>query len=60
VAQAAPPRTLSASDRLARVRAARVCWDHVAGQLGTRLRAGLIDAEFVRAQVDDARLGIAE
>ncbi|MGD0472034.1 MAG: helix-turn-helix domain-containing protein [Candidatus Velthaea sp.] len=52
--QAAPPRTLSAHDRLARIRAARVCWDHIAGELGTRLRSALIDGAFVRAQGDDA------
>ncbi len=54
LAQAAPPRTLTASDRLARIRAARVCWDHIAGELGTRLRVALIEGGFVRAQADDA------
>jgi DNA-binding transcriptional ArsR family regulator len=54
LAEIAAPRTLSASDRLARVRAARVCWDHIAGELGTRLRTSLIEGGFVRAQGDDA------
>jgi DNA-binding transcriptional ArsR family regulator len=48
------PRTLSASDRLARIRAARTCWDHIAGVLGTRLRVGLIEREFLHARGDDA------
>jgi DNA-binding transcriptional ArsR family regulator len=54
LATPAAPRTLSASDRLARIRAARTCWDHIAGVLGTRLRDGLIEREFLRAHGDDA------
>jgi DNA-binding transcriptional ArsR family regulator len=54
LAQAATPRTLTASDRLARVRKARVCWDHIAGELGTRLRVALIDGAFLEDRGDDA------
>jgi DNA-binding transcriptional ArsR family regulator len=54
LARIAQPRTLTASDQLARVRAARLCWDHIAGDLGTRLRGAFIDGDFVRAQGDDA------
>jgi len=53
LARAAAPRTLSASDRLARVRRARVCWDHIAGELGTRLRTALIDRGYLLARGDD-------
>jgi DNA-binding transcriptional ArsR family regulator len=54
LAQAPKPRTLTASDRYARVRAARVCWDHIAGELGTRLRRALIDGSFIEDHGDDA------
>jgi DNA-binding transcriptional ArsR family regulator len=54
LAQSEPPRTLSASMRHARIRAARTCWDHIAGALGTRLRAALIDREFLLERGDDA------
>lgn len=54
LAELAQPRTLTASDRLARIRTARVCWDHVAGELGTRLRAALIEGRLLCAQGDDA------
>jgi hypothetical protein len=54
LAQAPKPRTLTASDRLERVRAARVCWDHIAGELGTRLRVALIEGAFIEDHGDDA------
>jgi DNA-binding transcriptional ArsR family regulator len=53
IAHVAQPRSLTASDRLARIRGARVCWDHIAGDLGTRLRSALIEGDFVRVQGDD-------
>lgn len=39
------PSGLRAHHRMARLRTARTCYDHAAGSLGTRILAGLLDAQ---------------
>lgn len=44
IAPPAPVRSLRASGRLAAMRRARACYDHLAGQLGVDVTAGLVSA----------------
>lgn len=44
------PRTLSASNRLARLSRARTCYDHLAGALGVGIRDGMLRLRMIELQ----------
>jgi DNA-binding transcriptional ArsR family regulator len=47
LAPAAPVRSLRQGNRAAALRAARTCYDHLAGQLGTGLMASMLERELL-------------
>ncbi|WP_242218417.1 helix-turn-helix transcriptional regulator [Bacillus cereus group sp. BfR-BA-01380] len=58
IAPTAPVRSLRQSDQLKKVRNARTCYDHLAGELGVKITEGLIDRQFLT--LEDGEYAVTE